>query len=122
MNYRNLKGLESEDKWGNRTKIIDVDTDVIVIATYRNHCHDTCITRQIWRDDYYGEPTLHGGYNRMKEELKICGFDLDIKTFKYIDLDNKILQIHVVDDEKGLLISGTDIYTCKTYLLFSDVK
>lgn len=85
MNYRKLEGLESEDKWGNKTKIIDVDSDVIVIATYRNHCHDTCITRQIWREDYYPEPILLGGYERMKEELLNCGFDLD-KIKQNVDL------------------------------------
>jgi hypothetical protein len=77
MNYRKLKGLESKDKWGNETKIIDVDTDVIIIATYRNH-KNNCTTREIWRDDYYPEPSLHGGYERMYEELELCGFDLDI--------------------------------------------
>jgi hypothetical protein len=84
MNYRKLEGLEGVDKWGNKTKIIDVDTDVIVIATYRGKGYDNCITRQIWRDDYYPEPTLHGGYDRMKEELLICGFDLD--TLNKIEL------------------------------------
>lgn len=76
INYRELKGHESKDKWGNRTKIIDVDSDVVVIATYRKHCHDTCITRQIWRDDYYTKPTLLGGHRRFKKELRLCGFKI----------------------------------------------
>ncbi|AUM96114.1 TPA: hypothetical protein LA742_004177 [Clostridium botulinum] len=46
----------------------------------------------------------------------------NLKTFKYKDLDNKILQMHVVDTGDDLLISGTDIDTCKTYILFSNVK
>ena len=39
MNYRNLKGLESEDLWGNRTKVTNVEDDIIWISTYRKHPH-----------------------------------------------------------------------------------
>lgn len=77
MNYRKLKGLTSRDKWGNITEISQVEDDIIWIATYREHSHPSCINRPIWRDDYYREPTLHGGKDRVIEELKNCGFDLD---------------------------------------------
>ena len=91
MNYRNLKGLESKDLWGNRTKVTNVEDDIIWISTYRKHSHETCISRPIWRDDYYDEPTLLGGRDRVKKELNICGFDLDEleKQYNEAEVDNK---------------------------------
>ena len=91
MNYRQLKGLESQDLWGNKTEITKIEDDIIWISTYRKHSHPTCISRPIWRDDYYGEPTLLGGKDRVKEELKVCGFDLDEleKQYAESEVDNK---------------------------------
>ena len=61
---------------GNKTKISKVEEDIIWISTYRKHSHPTCVSRPIWRDDFYGEETLKGGKERVKQELKMCGFDI----------------------------------------------
>ena len=81
MNYKILEGLISKDKWDNKTQISSVESDVITIQTFRKSGHNDCIHREIWRDDYYGEPYLHGGEDRVKEELKLCGFDLDAEDY-----------------------------------------
>ena len=85
--WEDLVGLESKDKWGNPIRVNSVSGYYISLTTPRTlltfRDSDKSLNRYIYLDDY---EDIKGGTERVLEELKMCGFDVEfIKKPKLTD-------------------------------------
>lgn len=73
--WKDLVGLESQDKWGNPTKINSVYNYYITILTFRDSYKS--LNRDIYLDDLDDYGDIKGGRERVLEELRLCGFEVE---------------------------------------------
>ncbi|HHT96340.1 MAG TPA: hypothetical protein GXZ90_00370 [Clostridiales bacterium] len=76
--WEDLVGMHSEDKWGNKTEVYNIYGITIMLKSYRKAYKSE--NRSIYLDenvDGLSISGIKGGRERVLEELKMCGFDVE---------------------------------------------